>query len=79
MTIQQVAEQLPDHVDRALFFGHNPGITEVIERLSGEPIGNLPTCGMVRIDLPIASWALLSAGIGTLVWLDYPKRHPGQE
>ncbi|MBL7980686.1 MAG: histidine phosphatase family protein [Flavobacteriales bacterium] len=78
VTIQQVAEQLPAHVDRALFFGHNPGITEVIERLSGEPIGNLPTCGMVRIDLPIDNWAMLSAGIGTLVWLDYPKRHPGQ-
>ncbi len=77
-TIRRVAEELPAHVHRALFFGHNPGITEAIEQLSGEPIGNLPTCGLVRIDLPIDDWKELSAGIGTLVWLDYPKRHPGQ-
>ena len=30
--------------------------------------------------LSMAVWAVMSiASIGTLVWLDYPKRHPGQD
>jgi hypothetical protein len=38
----------------------------------------LPTCGIVRIDLPIDDWAMTSKGLGTLVWQDHPKCHPGQ-
>ena len=51
----------------------------MVEHLSDETIGNLPTCGMARIDLPVDAWSLASFGLGTLVWMDVPKDHPGQD
>jgi len=67
---------LPPRVQRVMLFGHNPGLTEAVEYLCSSDIGNLPTCGMVRIDFPGDDWSLASRDLGTMVWMDYPKRHP---
>lgn len=71
-------QTLPAHAQRVMLVGHNPGLTELIDHLSGEDIGNLPTCGMARIDIPGDSWQMASRDVGTLAWLDHPKQHPGQ-
>lgn len=76
--ILQVINQLPDTAQRVLLFGHNPGFSEIVDLLCDEHVGVLPTCGIVRLDLPVETWAMASAGIATLVWEDHPKRHPGQ-
>lgn len=77
-TLLHTLNHLPNTMQRAMLFGHNPGLTELVEYLSSEDIGNLPTCGMVRIDFPGDDWTLVSRDLGTLVWMDYPKRHAGQ-
>ena len=69
---------LPDEATRVMLFGHNPGFTDALDHISGTDIGNLPTCGIVRIDLPLKKWAEVSRDLGTLVWSDAPKRHPDQ-
>ena len=74
-TLLQVVTKLPDTHKRVMLFGHNPGFSELVERLSDAGVGELPTCATVRIDLPVDSWREASAGLGTLVWLDHPKRH----
>ncbi|MBL7963337.1 MAG: histidine phosphatase family protein [Flavobacteriales bacterium] len=73
-----VVNVLPPTADRVMLFGHNPGFTELVEYLSSEDIGNLPTCGIVRIDFPVKEWAAVTRDLGTLVWFDHPKRHQGQ-
>jgi phosphohistidine phosphatase len=78
-TIQQVISGLPNTVSRVMLFGHNPGFSLAVAHLSDTDVGVLPTCGIVRIDLPIDDWAIISKGLGTLVWQDHPKRHPGQD
>jgi len=77
-TITQILNGLPAEVRRVMVFCHNPGITEAVEHLSGEDIGNMPTCGLVRIDLPCDDWAMVSRELGTLAWMEYPKRHPNR-
>lgn len=77
-TLLHTLNNLPNTAQRVMLFGHNPGLTELVEYLSSEDIGNLPTCGIVRIDLPGDHWEQVSRDLGTLVWLDHPKRHPGQ-
>lgn len=77
-TIQQVICGLPNTVSRVMLFGHNPGFSLAVAHLTDTDVGALPTCGMVRIDLPIDDWRMTSQGSGTLVWQDHPKRHPGQ-
>lgn len=68
---------LSDTFKVALLFGHNPGVTDFAKLLVGDGgIGELPTCGVCRLELRVHSWAELNAGDGELVDFDYPKRHP---
>ena len=78
-TLMRVVQRLPDSAQRAMLFGHIPGFTELVDHLCDTGVGDLPTCGMVRIDLPVNEWKMVSREIGTLVWFDYPKRHPNQD
>jgi phosphohistidine phosphatase len=54
--------------------GHNPGITELANRLSAVSIDNVPTCGMVFLEAEIDDWSQLENTRCTLLQFDYPKR-----
>lgn len=74
----RIVNALPDGAERVMLFGHNPGFSEVLEYLSESGSGDMPTCAIARIDLLVDAWSAVGKSTGTLVWLDYPKRHPGQ-
>lgn len=65
----------PDDHEEISACGHNPGITYLVESLSGQSIGNLPTCGIAEIVFDLGSWKEISPGQGRLTWLDFPKMH----
>jgi len=70
--IQEVVRQLPEHVNTVALVAHNPGITELAEKLTGEYFGNVPTCGMITVEFPVDHW--LDAGSwADFVGYDYPK------
>ncbi|MEO8588503.1 MAG: histidine phosphatase family protein [Flavobacteriales bacterium] len=77
--LMHLVQNLPDSAHRVMLFGHNPGFTELVDHLCDVGVGNMPTCGMVRVDLPVETWNEISRELGNLVWFDHPKRHPGQE
>ena len=53
--------------EEILLIGHNPGLEDLAARLLGREL-ELPTCGFVRIDLPIENWSELRRDLrGTLV------------
>jgi phosphohistidine phosphatase len=52
--------------------GHNPGLTELANRLTGAGIDNVPTCGVVVIDSAAATWREFSRG-AVLARFDFPK------
>lgn len=54
--------------------GHNPGLTELANRLTGAGIDNVPTCGMVVVELELDSWSRLPGHRGHLALFDYPRR-----
>ena len=68
---------LNDGWQRVMLFGHNPGFTELAEYISDADIGEMATCATLRIDFTVDKWSEVSAGLGTLVWHDHPKRHAG--
>ena len=74
-TLIKRVDQLPDSAKRVMLFGHNPGLSELVEYLGDADLGEIPTCAIVRIDLPIDSWKEASRGLGSVVWSDFPKRH----
>ena len=52
-------EKLPDSRSSAMVVGHNPGLEELVEALSGEH-QVLPTAALAWIDLPIERWSELA-------------------
>lgn len=64
---------LGDDIDTAMVVGHNPGLEELLELLTGERLP-LPTAALAQVDLPIAYWAELRQRVrGRLVNLWRPK------
>ena len=55
--------------------GHNPGLTELSNRLTGAGIDNVPTTGLVVLELKAADWADLDGARGELLLFDYPRRY----
>jgi phosphohistidine phosphatase len=43
-------------VRRLMLVGHNPGLTDLVERLSGTPLDNVPTFGVVHLLLGQGRW-----------------------
>jgi phosphohistidine phosphatase len=70
----QAISQLDNAHTSIILFAHNPGITEIVEYLTNDYIGNMPTCGIAKIEFQSAnSWNEISGGTGKLVIFDYPK------
>jgi len=57
-----------------ILVAHNPGITDLANRLGDMRIQNVPSCGVVAIDIDITEWTELAAYRGTTVFFDYPKK-----
>jgi phosphohistidine phosphatase len=66
--------RLPDGVRHAMLFGHNPGVSDLVEELTGNGPGDLPTCAIVRIDFEVEGWREAVGGTGLLKWWDTPTR-----
>lgn len=71
----EVINRLDDEQSSAVLFGHNPGITDIVNYLSGSDIANIPTCGLARIDFPSDAWAEISYDTGNLAWFEYPRKY----
>ena len=70
----QAAAGCKDDINHLMLVAHNPGMTELVNRVSNVQLDNLPTCGIFSIDFNIGSWAELgTASKGTLRWYHYPK------
>lgn len=72
----EVINRAPKEVEVLALVGHNHGLTDCAEILSGESLVNVPTCGIVLISFDLPSWDLIREGKGELLLFDYPKRQP---
>jgi phosphohistidine phosphatase len=72
--ILQVVRSVPDSATIAVLFGHNPGLTDFVNRLLNAHIVNIPTCGMVSCLLDVTSWKETRWGQGKLEFFDQPKK-----
>ncbi len=72
--ILDVIRGLEDRCDRALVFGHNPGLTDLVNALSHDWIPNVPTCGVVEFRIDGGHWSDVGRGVVQRTDFDYPKR-----
>jgi len=68
-----VVDQLPIELDCVAVFGHNPGLSLLLEYLTGQWI-DLPTCAIASVTIEGQDWNAIGNEMGTLAMLDYPKR-----
>ncbi|MFM7726762.1 MAG: SixA phosphatase family protein, partial [Flavobacteriales bacterium] len=57
-----------------MLFGHNPGLSSLVNELTGEWVV-MPTCGIAEVEIPFDSWSMVSAGTCNLLSFDFPKRY----
>ena len=70
----EVIHELGGQVGHLMVFGHNPGITEFANQLSGgDKIDNLPTCGVFTACFKLGDWSQLDWKSGLEAEFDYPR------
>ena len=71
--IAAVVRSVPASATTAMIVGHNPGLEQLVERLTGES-NELPTGALAQIALPIERWRDLKVSTrGKLIGLWRPK------
>jgi phosphohistidine phosphatase len=73
-SVLAVVARQDDVHDCLLVVGHNPGLTDLVNQLVPDlALDNLPTAGVVAIDLVMASWKNVADAPAKLAYYDYPK------
>ena len=57
-----------------MLFGHNPGLTDLVNYLVPGLTNNLPTAGVVSVELDCDDWMLYDKPPVELILHDYPKK-----
>jgi phosphohistidine phosphatase len=69
--------QRPDSDEAVFLIGHNPALTDLVNRLVGHHcLDNLPTCGYVELSLPIRGWRDLPRCDAVVEYSLFPRELP---
>lgn len=69
-----VIAELGGNFDHLMIFGHNPGLTDLVNHFSPGLTDNLPTAGVVSLEFQIEQWDLSGNREGAVIHHDYPKK-----
>jgi len=72
-TMLKVIAETDDTISSLALLAHNPGITELAEKLSGQALSDMPTSAVVTLTSAIKHWGEANAS-WQLQDFDYPKR-----
>lgn len=70
--IEEVVCALPNHIDKAMLFGHNPGMPLFLDQCIQERIDHFPTCSVACIRFDSDSW-IDRSGPAELLFFSAPK------
>ena len=72
-SIRRIIAGIPNDTQNVMVFGHNPGLTFLINELSNFYLDNLPTCAICGIEFNITSWKSVLNTEGNKFYYDFPK------
>ncbi len=76
-SIQGIIRSQDDRCRSVMLVFHNPDITEFANSFdASRRIGNLPTCGLVKLISDSTSWTDWSRSNTSFEYFDYPKNTP---
>jgi phosphohistidine phosphatase len=71
--IQQLVQDLDDHLNTICLFGHNPTFTHFANLFTTDYIDNISTCGIVQIEANVKDWADFNEQNAKVVDKWFPK------
>jgi phosphohistidine phosphatase len=71
-----VIRAAPAGIGTVMVVGHNPGFTELANRLDDIRIDNMPTAAMLCVEFSATAWADIDPAEAQLCWFDYPRKQP---
>jgi phosphohistidine phosphatase len=72
-TLLRVVAERGGEAERVMLVGHNPGLEDLVTRLSGEHV-TLPTAGLAECAVEVERWSDVTLGShAELVGLSYPR------
>lgn len=74
-TTESVLKSILSTQQTVFLIGHNPGLTEFVQYISGHAIDNIPTCGIVCVKLKEDDWKNIGRDSALFISFDYPKKH----
>jgi phosphohistidine phosphatase len=74
-TYLEILRALPPTAQNVFIIAHNPEITYACELLADAIFGNIPTCGIVGLELTVETFQEVGEGCARVLFFDYPKKH----
>jgi len=71
--IIEIIKEIKDKYDTVFIVGHNPETTELTNLILDEYIDNVPTLGMVALNISVKQWNQFRPENTTLDFFIYPK------
>lgn len=72
---EEVLYEIDDSIKTVFIVGHNPGITDFVNHLSGRfKTDNMPTCGVVGCSFDAKQWNEFNGADKKVFLFDYPKK-----
>lgn len=69
----QIVSFFDESAQSAILVAHNPALTDLSELLARSGIADIPTAGLVSIEIPVDNWLEVREGDAKLTAFDYPK------
>lgn len=69
----QLVSLFDDAAESAMLVAHNPALTDLANNLAHANIDNIPTSGLVTIELSIEHWHEVQFGQARMLNFDFPK------
>ena len=73
-SILHLISNYSENYQSAMIIAHNPGLTNLINKLTNISLDNLPTTGLAKIDFNCNFWGDISFNNSRLVDLRFPKQ-----
>lgn len=74
LQITEAVNWLQENVQTLAVVGHNPGVTNFTNDITGSHIEPLPTCGVAIINVDCDDWQQFNDAKKTLIKTDWPKK-----
>jgi phosphohistidine phosphatase len=73
-TLAELIRTLDDRWRHVALVGHNPGFTDFGNWLADAGLDNIPTCGILDLELEIESWHQAGPESARVLDFDFPKK-----